>query len=85
MKWLPPRVAVPASLACLALAGYLYYLASTRKGKKKAGPLAAGILLTLIGLLLPVLSFGVIKKLKRRRAPKPAGNGLTVPGAALFS
>lgn len=84
MKWFPPYIAVPLAVGCLLGAAYLYYLSTQRKGKKKAAPLAGGIVLTLLGLLLPVLGFDVILKKKKVKAGDVVKNG-TAPAAVIFS
>ncbi len=86
MKWFPPYIAVPLAVGCLLGAAYLYYLSTQRRGKKKAAPLAGGIVLTLLGLLLPVLGFDVIRALKKKKlkAGDVVKNG-TAPAAVIFS
>jgi hypothetical protein len=91
MKYLPPVVALSLSAACLLGAAYAYYLASQKaRTRDKALPVGVGILLTVMGLLFPVLGYSdvVLRKLRKRRGKffKAAGNnGLTVPQATLFS
>jgi hypothetical protein len=94
MKYLPPAVALPLAVAALLGAGYLYYIASQRRGKKRALPLAFAIVLTVVAALQPVLAFDSVrgrlsrgvKRLRQGPLAKSSGNnGLTVPGATLFS
>lgn len=91
MKYLP-AVALTIGAAALGGAGYFYYLASQVRGSKRrrALYLGLGILLTLVAALQPVLAFDSVRTLIRRRPRgsfvKAAGNnGLTVPGATLFT
>lgn len=84
--WLPPKVGVPIAVACALGAVPLYVMASKRKGRKKAAPLAGGIVLTLLAILVPVLSFDVVRKIKARKLkPGNAVKNGTAPGAVIFS
>ena len=91
MKYFPPAAGVVLGVVCLLGAAYAFYLASQKKrAREKTLPVGIGILLTVLGLLFPLMGFSttVLTKLRARRSKffKASGNnGLTVPQAALFS
>lgn len=79
---LPPWVAIPFGLACLGVAGYLYWLASTKTTRRQRGvPLGFAITLTILGLLAPLLSFDVVHRIAKivRRTPSMPRNGVAPP------
>lgn len=81
------RVAIPTAVISLAVAAYLYYLSVRRLRQKKRqfGSITLGvaILLTVLGVLLPVLSFDLVSKLKFRTSTM-AKNGVAPP-AVIFA
>lgn len=90
MKYLPPAAGVVLGVTCLLGAAYAYYLSSQKtKGKDKTLSVGIGILLTVLGLLFPLLGFNevVLRKLRGRKMffKASGNNGLTVPQATLFS
>jgi uncharacterized membrane protein len=82
---LPLWVAIPFALACFGVAGYLYWVVSTKKTRQERAPFLAGaILLTLIGVVSAVLAFmRVVRKLKAKKLSAPVRNGVA-PGTVLF-
>lgn len=77
-------VAVPISAVCLGVAAYLYWLAfATKKTRKqRATPLAFAVVLTALGLLVPVLALGVVRLATSK---KPAIRNGVAPGTVLFA
>ena len=83
---LPLWVALPFGLACLGVAGYLYWLSTTKKTQReRAVPLGFAITLTVLGLLVPLLAFGVIRRvIAKVKRTSPPRNGVA-PGTVLFT
>ena len=91
MAVISPYVAVPLGVLSLGGAGVLYWVASTRPTRKaRALPLAAAIVLTVLGVLLPVLGFDLkhLKYLRRRGGGNGGSAGIgngTAPTAVMYS